>query len=250
MTALIRRELRALLTSPLFWGLAALSQLILGWWFLGLVDRFREHYQSLLARADSELGVTDLVVLPYFGSFVLLMVLLLVVSVIAMGALADERRNGTLALLLSAPISSGAIVLGKYLGRLLPLTLIIALWSLMPLSLRLFTAIDLGVWAAAALGLWLMAAALLAAGVFLSTLTTQPGLAAANTFGLGLLLMLVGQNTGLEAGDAVLTGLSLVSHYEPLVTGRVGTDGLAYFGLFLSGFLIFAIRRVDALRLS
>ncbi|ABI57986.1 ABC transporter permease [Alkalilimnicola ehrlichii MLHE-1] len=250
MIALMQRELRALLGSPLFWGTAAIAQLILGWWFLSLVDRFRDHYQGLLTRTDSALGVTDLVVQPYFGSFVLLVLLILVVSVLAMGALADERRSGSLPLLLSAPINSGAIVLGKYLGRLLPLTLIIALWSVMPVSLRLFTDVDPGVLAAAVLGLWLMGAALLAVGVFLSTLTAQPGLAAANTFGFALLLMLVGQGTGLEAGDAVLTGIGLVTHYEPLVTGRVGTDALAYFGLLLVGSLLFATRRVDALRLS
>ncbi|RLK47136.1 ABC-2 type transport system permease protein [Alkalispirillum mobile] len=250
MNALITRECRSLLGSPLFWGTAAISQFVLGWWFLGLVDQYREHYQALLAQAGSELGVTELVVMPFFGSFVLLAMLLLVVSVLAMGALAEERRAGTLPLLLSAPVSSATIVVAKYLGRLLPLSLILALWALMPASLALFTGIDTGLLAAALFGLWLLGASLLAAGVFLSTLTAQPGLAAVSTFGLGLLLVLVGQGTGLEGGDALLTWLGLVTHYEPLVGGRVGSDGLAYFALFLVGFLIFAIRRVDALRLS
>jgi ABC-2 type transport system permease protein len=131
--------------------------------------------------------VTDLIAAPLLGDAAI--VLLLVTPLITMRILSEERRNGTLSLLFSAPVSMTEIVLGKYLGLLGFLSSCSAmLMALMPLSLLGAGRLDFGLLAANLLGLLLIVAAFAAAGLYLSALTSQPTVAAIGSFGLLLLL--------------------------------------------------------------
>ncbi|MCB0074408.1 MAG: ABC transporter permease subunit, partial [Caldilineaceae bacterium] len=125
--AITARELRGFFLSPLAWTLLAVVQGLLAWIFLVLVDDFRD-LQGRLAALDNAPGVTDLVAAPLFR--VAAWMLLLLVPLLTMRLLSEERRTGTLDLLLSAPVGSAAIVLGKYLGAMLFLSSMIALIAL------------------------------------------------------------------------------------------------------------------------
>ncbi|RFA30068.1 hypothetical protein CAI21_07625 [Alkalilimnicola ehrlichii] len=251
MFAIAGREFRSLFASPLAWALLAVTQFLLAWRFLQLVDEFQLYLEPLLVQVNSPLGVTDLVVARFLGDPTLLMLLLLVLGVLAMRLITEERRSGTLQLLFSSPITATEIVLGKYLGALGFVAVLLSLWVLMPLSLMLGTSLDLARLAAAAVGLGLMAAALLAAATYISCLTVQPGVAAVGTFGIGLLFMLFHYGAGATADNsAVFEYLSSLSHYDNLLTGSVQSSSLAYFALLIIGFLAFAVRRLDALRVQ
>ena len=244
-----RRELRALFTSPQAWIFLALSQVLLAWSFLSLVDQYQTHLQPQLVRLNSSYGVTDLVVARFLSDPALLLSLLLAAALMSMRLLADERRGATLPLLLAAPVSSSQIVLGKYLAALGFGLVLVLLWALMPLSLLLGTGIDLGRLLAALLGLMLTAAVLMALALWISGLSAQPALAALGTFMGGLLLMVVKQ--GAAGGDGGLFAyLSVLSHYDGFLAGRVSTGDLAYFLLLAGGLLALAIRRLDALRVQ
>lgn len=182
------RELRGLFLSPLAWTLLAVVQGLLAWIFLILVDDFR-NLQGRLALLDNAPGVTDLVAAPLFR--VAAWVLLLLTPLLTMRLLSEERRAGTLDLLLSAPVGSTAIVLGKYLGVVVFLSGMIVLVALMPLALTVGAPLDFGKLLAGVLGLILLAGSFTAAGLYLSALTIQPVLAAMATFGLLLLLWVV-----------------------------------------------------------
>lgn len=242
------RELRSLFASPLAWVLLGVAQFLLAWRFLQLVDEFQMYLEPALVRVNSSLGVTDLVVTRFLGDPIVLMVLLLLVAVLAMRLLAEERRSGTLSLLLSAPVTATQIVLGKYFGALAFLLLALVLWLLMPVSLHVGTALDLGRLAASAIGLGLLAAALLAIATYLSSLTAQPGVAAVTAFGAGLLLMLMHLGADVAERTALFEYLGGLSHFDLWLAGTVSTGSLAYFLLLIVGFLGFAIRRLDALR--
>ncbi len=241
------RDLRALLGSPFGWVLAAVGYFVLAWRFLQLVDVYQLELEGLVVQLDAAYGVTELVAAPFFGDAWLLLVLLLTVAVLSMRLVVDERQQGTLSLLFAAPVRSSAIVLGKFFGAGAFLTLLLLLWALMPFSLQIGTALDLGRLLAAWLGLWLMGLGLLACAVLASSLTAQPGLAAALTFTFGLLLMLLQQ--GSEASGA-LARLSLLAHYRPFLAGVVSTADLAYFALLAVGALVLAVRRLDSLRVQ
>src|SRR5690606_20858052 len=137
--------------------------------------------QPQLIAADGAPGVTDIVAVPVLATATSL--LLLIVPLLTMRVFAEERRSGTLMLLRSSPVSAAQIVLGKYLGLVAMLAVLVAMVVLMPVSLALGTTLDWGKLAAATLGLMLMVSAFAAAGLFLSSLTRQPMLAAVAAFG-------------------------------------------------------------------
>jgi len=243
-----RQEWRSLFASPLAWSLLALVQFVLGvFFFLTQLDVFLEK-QSELVSMNSSFGITAFVASPlYEAASVLLMV---VMPLISMRSIAGERRGATLPLLLSSPISMSAIVAGKFLALLGFAALLCALISLMPISLVLAGTVDPGLLAAASLSLWLLSASYAAVGLYISSLTSQPVLAAAGSFGvLATLAMLRhASNSGTGPVSDVLTYLSLNLHGAALLRGVVNSTDLVYFGLFIAGFLIFTVRRLDALR--
>lgn len=243
------RELRNLFLSPLAWCVLAVAQFLLAFVFLGQLEYFVSVLQPQLLALEGAPGVTDLVAMPVLNSAT--MVLLLVVPLLSMRLIAEERRTGTLRLLLSAPVSVHQIVLGKYLGLVGLLAVMIAMILLMPLSLSLGTSLDWGKLAAGTLGLLLLVGAFAAAGLFMSTLTTQPVVAAVSTFGLLLLLMIVDWAGSIDARFSGLFGyLSLQRHVQALQSGVFESADVVYYLLFIAAFLGLAIRRLDAERLQ
>jgi ABC-2 type transport system permease protein len=175
----------------------------------------------------------------------------LVAPLLTMRLVSEEHRNRTLSLLLSAPVSMTEIILGKYLGILFFMLVMLGMVAAMPLSLLLGGHLDLGKLAGGVFGLGLLLAAFSAAGLFMSTLTTQPTVAAISTFGLLLLLWIIDWTSGARAEvSGVLNYLSLTRHYEPLLRGMFNSVDVAYYALFIVAFLVLAVRRLDAERLQ
>ncbi len=246
--AIALREFRSLFLSPLAWAILAVVQLILGYLFLGQIETYTLLQPRLGALAGAP-GVTDLVVAPLLANAGT--VLLLVVPLVTMRLVAEERRNRTLPLLFTAPLGMGEIILGKYLGVMLFLLTLVGLIALMPLALLAGGSLDAGKLGAGLLGLLLLLAAFAAVGLFMSTLTEQPVVAAIASFGALLGLWLVDwAGHGGGGADALLGYLSLLAHYEPLLRGLVRSQDLAYFGLLIATFLILSIRRLDAERVQ
>ena len=250
MNALViaARELRSLFLSPLAWSILGVIQLLLAYIFLAQIEYFQMIQPRLAALSDSP-GVTDLIVVPLFGNAGV--ILLLVVPLLTMRLIAEERRNRTLSLLFSAPVSVSEIVIGKYLGVLGLLGIMVVMISTMPLSLSLGTHLDWGKLAACVLALSLLLAAFAAIGLFLSTWATQPTVAAVGSFGVLLLLWIIDWSVTIGAeSEKVLGYLSLLRHYENLLKGLVSTVDLVYFLLLILTFLILSIRRLDYDRLQ
>lgn len=247
---LAARELRALFLSPLAWTLLALVQMVLAFIFLSQLQEFLA-IQGELPMMDNAPGATDLVVAPTLGSSVLL--LLLIVPLLTMRLISEERRHQTLPLLLSAPVSMTEIVIGKYLGVLGFLMLMLAMIALMPLSLLLGGTLDFGQLAAGLLGLALLLAAFAAVGLYLSTLTAHPGVAAAGTFGILLLLWIIdwaGARVAADGDAPVLAYLSMLRHYQALLSGVFDSSDVLYYLLFIVTFVVLSIRHLDADRLK
>jgi ABC-2 type transport system permease protein len=242
------RELRSLFLSPLAWTLLAVVQFILAWIFLVLTEEYLE-LQSQLVTLEGAPGVTDLVATPLFriGAWIVL----LTTPLLTMRLISEERRNRTLSLLFSAPVAMYEIVLGKYLAILALLLMIVALIALMPLSLLLGTDLDLGKLAAGVLGLALTLASFAAAGLYLSTLTAQPTVAATMTFGLLLLLWIIDStSTTREEVSGLFTYLAFLTHYDRLLMGLINSVDLIYYLLFVLTCLTLATRRLDNERLQ
>ncbi len=247
IATLAARELRSLFLSPLAWTILAVVQFILAWLFLGQLDVYIA-YQARIAMMENPPGATEVIVAPLFSSATI--ILLLVIPLLTMRLVSEERRSRTLPLLFSAPVSMTEIVLGKYVGILGFLVMMLGLITLMPLSLLSLGTLDFGLLASVLLGMVLMLSAFAAAGLFMSTLTAQPTVAAVSTFGLLLLLWVIeisGQSAG---GSTVFSYLSLQRHYEALLRGLFNSSDILYYLLFIATFLVLSIRRLDADRLQ
>ena len=240
------RELRGLWLSPLAWTSLAVVQAWLAWIFLILLDEFRG-LQGRLVGLEHAPGVTDLIAAPLFR--VAAWCLLILTPFLTM-RFSEERRNRTLDLLLSSPVSVTAIVLGQYLAILAFLLGLGALTALMPLSLATGTTLDFGKLLAGALGLSLMAASFAAAGLYFSTLTAQPIMAAVATLGLLLFLSVIdAADFGQNGAGGLFRYLSLFRHYDALLLGLFDSADVAYYLLFSLLFLGLAIRRLHDGRL-
>jgi ABC-2 type transport system permease protein len=242
------RELKNLFLSPLAWAIMAVLQLILAYLFLSQLDTFML-LQPRLAGIEGAPGVTDIVVAPLLQTTGFL--LLLVAPAITMRVFSDERRNRTLTLLLSAPVSMTDIVLGKFLGITLFFLILLALLAAMPLSLYAGTTLDAGKLAAGLLGLALLLAAIAAIGVFMSSLTEQPVVAAISTLGILMMLWIIDWSVDSQEGMTdLLPYLSLKTHFESFLKGLFSTADVAYYLLLIATFLVLGIRRLDQQRLT
>lgn len=243
------RELRSLFVTPLGWIVLAVTQAILGYMFLVQLELFSQ-WKPHLPNLPGAPGLTAIVVAPLLKTTSVIM--LLALPLITMRLVSEERRSGTLGLLLSAPISMSEIVLGKFLGIMGFLTIVLLVVALMPVALLLGGSLDLGLVAAGFLGLTLSLMSFAAAGLFLSTLTAQPAVAGVGTFGLLLALWIMdraGQGGGQGAGE-LLAYLSLTSHLNVMLRGVVDSADIFYYVLFIATFLALSIRRLDAMRLE
>lgn len=235
------KELRSMFASPLAWVVLAFLQLVFAWIFFARLDYFMQ-IQAQLARVPNPPGLTEIVVSPVFGvaSFVLLMS----VPLLTMRLIAEERRNQTMTLLMSAPVSMTQIILGKFVAMLGFLAVVLLLILTMGLSLLAGGKLDLGMLAANALGLLLLTASFAAIGLFVSCLTNHPVVAAVLSLAVFLGLWII--NIAASDPESPLHLVSLLRHFERFTNGSIALTDLIYFALLIGMFLLLSIRRLDA----
>jgi ABC-2 type transport system permease protein len=124
----------------------------------------------------------------------------------------------------------------------------IVIIGMMMSSLNLWSDLDFGYLVANLLGLWLLVASFSALGIFMSSLTQQPIVAAIITF-VALFALLILDYFFASDPNSTLNYLSLLRHFEPFSRGLLDTRDLAYFLFFILTFLTFTVRRLDADRL-
>lgn len=244
LATIIRKELRMLFISPLAWILLALIQLLFAGFFLMRLDAFLE-IQSQLLQVINSPGITEIVISPSFASAAI--VLLMVTPILSMRLLAEERRNHTLTLLISAPVSTVDIVLGKFLSMMIFFALVIMPITALSISLRIGGMLDLGLLLSNAIGLFLLTACFSALGLYISSLTAQPVIAAIGSLGalLGLWMIdLIANET-----NGWIHYISLFKYFRYFNQGLIDTLSIVYFILFIVTFLVLTIRHLNQERL-
>lgn len=241
------RELRSLFFSPLAWSILAAVEALMAYFFLWYLQEFT-NLQPQLALIEGAPGITQIVVSPLLATAAI--VLLIVGPLLTMRLISEERRNQTLSLLMSAPVSMSEIIFGKYFGILGFFLIMAGLVLLMPLSLLFGTSLDMGMLAASLFGLLLLLASFAAIGLYMSTLTNQPTVAAVSTFGALLMLWIIDLATTAGDNDSLLSYLSMLQHYKAMMKGVINSADVCYYLLFIAVFLVLSIRRLDAQRLQ
>ena len=238
-------ELKSLFASPMGWIILALLMLAFGSFYLQGVNNYFEVMSGSIRPAE-RVGVTIFVGQTVYGIASFLM--LFAVPLLSMRLISEERRSQTLPFLLSAPISLTEIVVGKFLGLIIFLSILVGYILLMLSTLNIWSDIDFGYLLSNSLGLILLAASFSALGIYFSSLTSQPIIAAILSFIALFALMGLDKFFGSQPNHW-FGYISLMKHFQSFSRGVIDSKDIIYFILFITTFLVLTVRRLDADRL-
>ncbi len=178
--------------------------------------------------------------------------LLLFTPLLTMRLLAEERKMGTMELLLTAPVRDSEVILGKFLGSLGILTAMLALTLYYPILLFLFGDPDIGPIVTGYLGLLLLGYAALAVGLFASSLSSNQIVAAVVAGGILLALWFVGMAASFlpQTLGKVINYISISYYFPDFMRGVIDTRGVVYYLSVTALFLFLTIRSLENSRWS
>ena len=240
-----RKELKSLFASPMGWIILALLMLAFGSFYLQGVNNYFDVMSGSIRPAE-RVGVTIFVGQTVYGIASFLM--LFAVPLLSMGLISGERKSQTLPFLFSAPISLAEIVVGKFLGLIIFLSILVAYILLMLSTLNIWADIDFGYLLSNSLGLILLAASFSALGIYFSSLTSQPIVAAILSFIALFALMGLDKFFGSQPNHW-FGYISLMKHFQSFSRGIIDSKDIIYFILFITTFLVLTVRRLDSDRL-
>ena len=237
--AIVRKELLLYFTSFLFYALTAIFLVLCGFLFFTNLDFYVRFGGMNLVRG-----------LWQYQFFDMRERFLVLIPLLTMRLFAEERRAGTLELLWTYPVRDAEIIAGKFLACFLVVTLMLASTVLYPVVLSRIHPVDPGPLYAGYLGLWLLAAAFIAAGLFLSALTESQLIAGAATYGVLLFFWMLTWNEAAVSGGtlAFLKPFSLFDRFEVFARGGVDTRDVSYLLVFTATFLASTFFALDARR--
>jgi ABC-2 type transport system permease protein len=236
-----RRELYAYFVSPIAWVLLTIFAFLSGaFTYLISAAFMRASLEGQMSGQTFPMNVNEQVIAPLFSNMAV--VGLFLIPLISMRLFAEEKRQGTIELLITSPVHDLEIIMGKWLSAVLLygalLVVLLADYSF----LFFYGNPDWKPVATGFLGILLQGACLLAFGTFISTLTRNQIVAGAIGFALALVLWILNWTTSFGNSDTVqvLNYLSIVSHMDSFSRGVIDTKDLIYylsmifFGLFLT----------------
>ncbi len=262
--AIAKKEWRSCFTTLWGWIFLTAMSFLSSWSFLAAVSEFRSAQEEARkaggwSRLPAELAMfrnlTEGVLVPFFG--VMSFLVLLFSAMLASRLLAEERQQKTLELLLTSPVRSSDIVIGKYLGGLSVVCFMLCLSIGYPLLLSIFgasesgRALDWGVVMSAYVGLFLVAATSVALGLFVSAQTNSPLLAAMVSAVLIFLWMLL--RTALPVDEpwrSVLRSLLIDVQLAPLLKGLIDLSAVVFFCSTAAFFLVLTYATLESQRLN
>ncbi|HZS10669.1 MAG TPA: ABC transporter permease subunit [Nitrospirales bacterium] len=251
VNALAAKELRTNLVSPIVYVVGAVFLFIFGllaYVFLvnaGLIAVREMQFQNAIA----QLNLNDLMFRPIFGFMVFL--LMLIIPLLTMRVLAEEKKLRTYEMLMTAPIHLHEVVVGKFLALLAIFLGLLACTMIVPASMSIYSSFDWRTVWTGYLGITLVGALFLSVGLFTSSLTENQIIASMISFGLLFMVWLLGA-LGAIMGDTtfghVLSYLSFVEHFDRLNKGLVESKDLIYFASGIIFMLFLTYRVVESQR--
>lgn len=233
------RELRAYFFSPLAYGVMTLLLLVNGGVFWLIV--------SFLNDPRAQFGAP---LQLFFGQTIFFwLVLLFVAPVLTMRLISEERRSGTIEVLMTAPVTEGQVILGKYLAALVFYVFLWAPTLIYAAIIDYHSEVDWGPIAAGYIGVVGIGALFLAVGTFASALSRNQLVAATLTFAMLVPLFAFGLLENLVNSDLLkqaFSYLNLWQHMDDFGKGIVDTRQLVYYLSATVLFLFLAARSLEA----
>jgi ABC-2 type transport system permease protein len=252
--AIVERELRAYFVSPVAYVVLAIFVFLSGVFFQTITTQLVQAAQAIAFQSQQFGGAVPAIDVPgeisrqYFGT--LSVILLFMLPMITMGLFSEEKKRGTIELLLTAPLTDFEVVMGKFLSAVAFYTIMLVT-TFVPMSvLFMYSDPAWGPLATGYLGIFLYGVGLLALGLFVSTLTENQIVSGVLGFGMILLLWMVdviGQGA-TETTRAVLTYLSVLSHLGDFMNGVLASSNVIFYLSLVTLGLFLTYRSIDSLR--
>jgi ABC-2 type transport system permease protein len=248
--AIYGREIAYYFQSPVAYAAIAIFLLLGGYFFYNLLGYFNiASIQAMQNPAQAgALNLTSSVLQPLLGN--LSSVLLLLLPLLTMRLFAEERRSGSAELLFTYPVSDASVIAGKFAAAVTVYAVMLAMTFPYPALLFHFGDPEPGPIVSGYLGLFMMGVAFIAMGTFFSALGDSQLVAAAATFGCGLLFLVIGWMAPFVSATtaAILEELSIVRHLDGFARGIIDTNDLVFYAGLVVFFLFLCARVLDSAR--
>jgi len=244
-----RRELYAYFVSPIAWVLLTIFAFLSGVFTYIITSSFvRFSLEGQMSGQSTPMNINEQVIAPLFSNIAV--VGLFLIPLISMRLFAEEKRQGTIELLVTSPLHDLEIIIGKWLASVIMYCALLAVLAADYSFLFMYGNPDWKPVATGFLGIVLQGACLLSFGAFISTLTRNQIVAGAIGFALALVLWILNWTTsfGNSIGVQVLNYLSIVSHMDSFSRGVIDTKDLIYYFSMIFLGLFLTARSLESLR--
>jgi ABC-2 type transport system permease protein len=246
--ALYKKEMRSYFTSPVAYAIIFIFLVITGFFFFSMMLSFSKMAADYASIPEylQYFSVGEWVIRPLFGNLAVIMLFML--PILTMRLIAEEKRSGTLKLLLSYPISDIDVLVSKFLAAETIILIMFLLTFPVPMFLFLYGEPEWGLILTNYIGVILMAGAFIALGLFASSVTERQVVAAVISFGALIIIWVINwvkDIVGFTAGT-VLDDLSLLAHIENFTKGVIVTHDVVYYVLLTFFFLFLALVALQA----
>lgn len=229
--AVVKRELKAYLNSPIVYVYVAMFTLICGYFF------YRNFLYFTVVSLQSEyasgsnviLNITEAVIRPVHSNYVF--VLLIVVPLITMRVFAEEKKTGTLELLIAFPLRYIDVVVAKLISAFVVVGVALLLTALFPLVVAYYGRVEVEPVITSYIGLLFVALSFVAVGTFFSSLTENQIIAAVTTFGMLLLFWALEWTAALLPGTLgrVMSEMSVYNHFRDFNRGILNSNNAIFY---------------------
>ena len=247
--AIAGKELRSYFASPVAWVMMGLFAILFGYFYTVYLAYFvRSGMQAQFGGGPPTQNINMDMIRPLLSNASVLVLFLL--PMVTMRTYSEEKRSGTIELLLTSPLTDLEIVLGKFLGAI---ALYAALLVVTMVYMSLLFYYGNPEWrpvVSGYLGLFLLGSCFISAGLFISSTTKNQMMAGAATFVIALMFWIINwfaDSVGPTAG-AILSYLSITQHFEDFGKGVIDTTHLIFYLSFISFWLFLTLKSVDSER--
>jgi ABC-2 type transport system permease protein len=247
--AIWQREMKSYFVSPIAYVVLTVFLFLSGFFFYSILTAVIQSTMMQAQYGQSQaVDVPGIVSRSFFGTTSV--ILLFMIPMLTMGLFAEEKKRGTIELLLTTPVGNFQAMMGKYLASLTFLLIMFAANVITISALFIYGQPEWKPITGGFLGLLLYGAALLALGLFISTLTENQIISVVITFGVILVLWLIESFSASAEGitKSVLSYLSIIGHLDDFIKGIIDTSHVIYYLTFAFVGLFLTYRSLESMR--
>ena len=246
--AIAQKELKSYFASPIAYVIIGFFALVFGYFYIVSINVFLQVAMQMGVPGQGQVNVNNMAIRPLLQN--VSVVALFVLPLITMRTYAEEKRSGTIELLLTSPLTDFQIIMGKFIGAVSLYALMLAITLPHMAVLFIYGNPEWKPIVTGYLGLLLMGASFISMGLWISSLTRNQIVAGMITFAMFLLLWTI--NWAIDSAgptmQKILTALSITDHFDDFSKGVIALRHLVYYLSFISFGLFLTAKSVDSER--